>query len=196
MTPPQPQPFAVAPAPSMMVDGHGSVSGQLEYSPFALSGELDRNPLLEAHWEVSLGMAISTELRGPERGLLASVGRQVGSLRLSGEYAQLARDSSDGVAPSCLVRAHRLGATARYRIAYGAGIAAFGAYVEGGLGRESYQAKLGPTVAHSVAIGGGFESLIGGRGGAAGIDMGYRAMIDIGNGATAHLITLSMLLGR
>lgn len=158
------------------------------------------NPLLDPHWEASIGMAIPMDLGGPGPGLAASLGRQVGALRISGEYLQLARDSSGPItSPSairCLTRAHRLGATARYRVAYGAGIAAFGAYVEGGLGRETYVTKVGPAVARSAVIGLGFESLVGGRSGGAGFDMGYRAVIDVDDGETAHMFTMSMLLGR
>lgn len=171
-------------------------------SSMVVDAAANANPLLAPHWEASIGMSIPTDLGGPGPGLTASLGRQIGALRLSADYVQLARDSSGpmtsstAIAVRCLTRAHRLGATARYRVAYGAGIAAFGAYVEGGLGRETYATKVGPTVARSVAIGAGFESLIGGRGGTAGFDMGYRALIDIDDGETAHLITLSMLLGR
>lgn len=191
-----------APEPVVEVTANGSSSGHVA-AELSAGGHIDDgNPLLEPHWEASIGMTIPTELGGPGPGLTASLGRQIGPLRLSADFTQLARDSSGPMAGSgafavrCLTRANRLGATARYRVAYGAGIAAFGLYVEGGLGRETYTTKVGPAVARSVAIGTGFETLIGGPGGAAGFDMGYRAVIDIDDGETAHLITLSMLLGR
>lgn len=172
----------VATGGEMVAGGGASYAGDV----------MDGDPLVAPHWEVAVGMLLPFELSSDGPTLAVQAGRQIGPLRLAVDYARYERPFPQ--AGICPYEASRLGLSARYRVSLGMGVAAFGAYVEGGLGREVARHHDMTATSPSVLVGAGVEAMFGERR-SIGFDVGYRMHIDTATQASVSLLQLGMLLG-
>lgn len=175
------------------VDGQGDQSppAGADSSPSATTTTTSTDALTDPHWELALGMTIPMILAGDGPDLVAAIGRQVGPVRIAVDYTRFTRGVD---AMGCAVGAQRYGIAARYRTSLDMGIGAFGAYVEAGVGHETFVVEDRPASARSYALGIGFDALFG-LGKRAGFDFGYRVQLDATSGDATHLMLMSALLG-
>jgi len=150
------------------------------------------DPLATSHWEASVAMLVATDFGADEPSIGASIGRQLGALRVSLDYMRYERDLD--LPTGCRVPASRIGLTARYRVSMDLDGAGLGLYVEAGAGREARTHELRMTEAVPTAlVGAGLEFLMG-EDRSAGFDVGIRGIVD-GEDRLAGLVQVGVLLG-
>ena len=189
---------APAPAPAPM---SASVAAPADADPHALTFV---TPLTRPHWEAALAVVLPLDLGDP--GLHLAAGRQIGSVRLAGEYtltdaaSDRARPGTAMVIPDCGQR-QRLGVAARYRLGVGAPGVGAGFYLEAGIGQATTTWKLtGTSRRRDALVGLGLEMAGGAGGRLAGFELGARFTIADGDGPTptrdvVGVITMGLLVG-
>ena len=161
----------------------------------ASADETAPSPLMRPHWEAEVAMVLPLEL-AHDPGVHVAVGRQIGGFRLAAEYtrgdASIDRPSGFTVMTDSGL-SQRLGIAARYRVGMGAPPIGFGAYLEGGLGRDEVTWSRGDsTVARDLMLGLGVE-MAGGDERLFGLDVGARFVL--GGRETAALFTIGLIAG-
>jgi hypothetical protein len=195
VSPPPPPPVVVVappPPPAVMEVSSSSTTDVVVSSAAQVDGSWyvgghgsGIDPLAVAHWEASVAMLVATELGADGPTLGASLGGQLGPVRLSVDYMRYQRDE---------LQASRLGITARYRVSMNLDDAGLGLYLEAGAGRESRtnDLRMHESVATAL-VGAGLEFLMGERK-SAGFDLGIRGIIDADD-QLVGLVQVGVLLG-
>ncbi len=173
------------------VDVHVEAGAAATVDPPAPVTSSSTDALTDPHWELALGMTIPMALAGDGPDLVAAIGRQVGPVRIAVDYTRFTRGAD---AMGCAINAQRFGVAARYRTSLDLGIGAVGAYIEAGVGHETFVLEDRPASARSYALGLGVDSLFG-VAKRMGFDFGYRVQLDATSGDTTHLMLVSALFG-
>lgn len=178
------------------VEASATVQVEVEAAPAPAAVETwtdtayDVDALVAPHWEASVGFALATE-GFADPSITASIGRQVGPVRLGLDYMRYERDL--GMALVCPVPASRIGLTARYRVSMPIGLGGMGVYTEAGIGRETRTFKDDTRESAATGmLGFGMEVLVGGAK-SAGFDIGMRFVVDEED-RVAGLVQVGLLL--
>lgn len=186
---------------AVAIEAHVEVAVTVDGTPRTAPASDDltwTTPLARPHWEAAVAMAVPIDTSG-EPGLHVALGRQLGGFRLALEYT---RTDAAGDRPSMTIPglvspdcglSQRLGVAARYRVGMGAPPVGFGAYLEGGLGRDEVTWSHSPTtVERDLMLGLGVE-VVGGDDRLLGFDMGARFVLA--DRATAAMLVVGLIAG-
>lgn len=189
---------------AVAVEAHVDVAVSVDLSTHATpsasapaEGELVwSTPLARPHWEAAVAMALPLDTAG-DIGLHVAAGRQLGGFRLALEYTRSDtagdRPSKTGALMADCGLSQRIGVAARYRVGMGAPPVGFGAYLEGGAGRDEVSwSHSGTSVERDLMLGLGVE-LVGGGDRLFGVDIGARFVLA--ERTTTGFLTVGLIAG-